>query len=153
MQPTLNPDSNERKRDVLLVQKSGVFIDRGHVITFWSPRDANRLIAKRVVGLPGDLVKIDKTRYRLSDTKADFVLVPPGHVWVEGDAFHSHDSNAYGPIPFACVDGRAKWILWPWNRIQHVEQRDMMSRVVPSLDVQGDESIAKFDSFWWNWNR
>lgn len=56
-----------------------------------SPTDPKSIITKRVLALPGDTIKPLR--------KKDPVAVPEGHVWVEGDeAFHSRDSNAFGPV-------------------------------------------------------
>jgi inner membrane protease subunit 1 len=42
------------------------------------------------------------------------VIVPPGHVWLEGDNPHdSVDSRYYGPVPGALIRGRAIARIWP----------------------------------------
>ena len=38
---------------------------------------------------------------------AHYLVVPPGHVWVEGDnSPNSYDSRHYGPVPLAQIHGR-----------------------------------------------
>ncbi|KAJ2083237.1 hypothetical protein H4R24_000974 [Coemansia sp. RSA 988] len=115
MQPALNPDSNRLWRDVVLVNrmiKGGMTsrLKRGDIVTFASPFDPNRRIVKRIVGLPHDcIVPLGKPD--------SFVRVPMGHFWVEGDeSFHSNDSNTFGPIPLALVDGRVITPIWPLSR-------------------------------------
>ncbi|KAJ2809023.1 hypothetical protein H4R20_000446 [Coemansia guatemalensis] len=115
MQPALNPDSNRLWRDVVLVNrmvKSDMTsrLNRGDIVTFTSPFDPNRCIVKRVVALPHDcIVPLGKPD--------SFVRVPMGHFWAEGDeSFHSNDSNSFGPIPLALVDGRVITPIWPPSR-------------------------------------
>jgi signal peptidase I len=70
------------------------------------------LFIKRLVGLPGDtvriplsqlsphsLVTVDPRAARRSDELV--WRVPAGHVFVRGDGLQSNDSVAWGPIPFA----------------------------------------------------
>jgi signal peptidase I len=46
-------------------------------------------------------------RRRVPPLAANAVVVPPGHVWLEGDnAVNSTDSRYYGPVPAALVKGR-----------------------------------------------
>ena len=41
-------------------------------------------------------------------------MVPPGHVWLQGDNFtDSTDSRSYGPVPIAMITGRVVCTLWP----------------------------------------
>lgn len=45
------------------------------------------------------------------------MVVPPSHVWVEGDCpLFSVDSRHYGPIPASTLEGRLVMRLWPWSR-------------------------------------
>ncbi|KAI8326262.1 LexA/Signal peptidase [Martensiomyces pterosporus] len=117
MQPALNPDSNQLRRDVVVVDKmvrgslSWSSLKRGDIITFTSPTDPDLLLVKRIIAMPHDCV--------VPLGKPDsFVRVPKGHCWVEGDeSFHSGDSNSFGPIPLALVKGRAKLLAWPPSRV------------------------------------
>jgi len=61
-------------------------------------------ICKRVLGLPGDQVLY----YR------GLLVVPDGHVWVEGDnPANSADSRQYGPVPASLIIGRVVARVWP----------------------------------------
>lgn len=58
-----------------------------------SPNDPERMIIKRIVAMPGDVV-LTRPPYPFPEAE-----VPPAHVWVEGeDRTHSLDSNNYGPV-------------------------------------------------------
>lgn len=58
-----------------------------------SPMEPEKVVIKRVVGLEGDVIRTRKS------CAERVVTVPQGQVWVEGDeAFHSVDSNNYGPV-------------------------------------------------------
>lgn len=47
------------------------------------------------------------------------VLVPRGHVWLEGDNVeNSSDSRHYGPIPQGLIKSRAICRLWPPSEIR-----------------------------------
>jgi signal peptidase I len=45
------------------------------------------------------------------------VIIPPGHVWVEGDnPIFSIDSRHYGPVPISNINGRVVCRIWPRQR-------------------------------------
>ncbi|SCZ90484.1 BZ3500_MvSof-1268-A1-R1_Chr1-3g02017 [Microbotryum saponariae] len=77
-----------------------------------SPTNPSQLLIKRLVGLPGSLVRT------LPPYPERTIRIPAGHCWVEGDEKnHSKDSNTYGPIPLGLLDSRIEAILWPPSRI------------------------------------
>jgi inner membrane protease subunit 1 len=99
--------------DVVLVEKltprfaAWAPIRRGDIVVADSSYKAAYTVCKRVVALAGDAVTLHDGRR---------VVVPPDHVWVEGDnAQDSTDSRAYGPIPAALVRGRVVARVWPLN--------------------------------------
>ncbi|SCV68512.1 BQ2448_633 [Microbotryum intermedium] len=126
MQPTLNPDSSRLRQDIVLLNryknmeltqgatrtdpKAGYQI--GDVVALRSPTNPSRLLIKRLIGLPGSLVRT------LPPYPERTIRIPMGHCWVEGDEKnHSKDSNTYGPIPLGLLDSRIEYILWPPSRI------------------------------------
>ncbi|KAI8996890.1 peptidase S24/S26A/S26B/S26C, partial [Pilobolus umbonatus] len=113
MQPTFNPDSNQLKKDIVLLNKWGITnhtFNRGDVVTLTSPIDPKCLITKRIIALPGDEVKPLRGK--------ESVKVPEGHCWVEGDeAFHSRDSNSFGTVPIGLIRAKVSYVLWPPSRI------------------------------------
>ncbi|KAH6856673.1 peptidase S24/S26A/S26B/S26C [Chaetomium sp. MPI-CAGE-AT-0009] len=117
MYPFLNSQYNESLRqDLCLVWKMypQEGLRRGMVVTFRNPHNPNRTTVKRVIGLPGDVVKT-KPPYPY-----EHAVVPEGHLWVEGDGDKSLDSNHYGPISARLVTGRVTHILSPWERAGRV---------------------------------
>ncbi|KAI9487443.1 MAG: peptidase S24/S26A/S26B/S26C [Benjaminiella poitrasii] len=120
MQPTFNPDSNMLKKDIVLLDKwtkTDNHFERGEVVTLKSPVNPKCTITKRIIALPGD--KIHPLR-----KNNETVPVPEGHVWVEGDeAFHSRDSNSFGPVPIALINAKVTFILWPPSRFGPVEKK------------------------------
>ncbi|KAF8349899.1 peptidase S24/S26A/S26B/S26C [Amanita rubescens] len=80
-------------------------IQRGDLVTLKSPLDPSRIICKRVLGLPGDIVCVDPTGQLAPPT--EHVIVPKGHIWIMGDnSTYSRDSREYGPVPISLVQAR-----------------------------------------------
>ena len=123
-------------------QREGEGVRRGDVVTFWKPHRPEEISIKRVVALPGDVV-YPKRGYALdpsvvravrahsldglpeADTDAvggsaeelevGRVVVPFGHVWVEGDNWrNSFDSRDFGPLAKGLIEGRAVKIWRGW---------------------------------------
>ena len=105
MQPTLRAQG-----DVLLLDRRYPSrarpLGRGDVVVCASSYQENYSIVKRVVGLPGD--ELQRPEW------AAPLVVPPGHVWLEGDnPANSMDSRHYGAIPSALVRARVLAVAWP----------------------------------------
>lgn len=114
MQPTLNPDSSPW-RDLVLFDRVSIKIrheyNRDDVVALRSPINPKLMLVKRIIALPGDTVKT------LPPHPITEVIVPPGHVWVEGDeAFRSEDSNWFGPVSQGLIESKLTYILLPWRR-------------------------------------
>eukprot|EP01118_Nematostelium_gracile_P002269 TRINITY_DN12507_c0_g1_i1.p1 TRINITY_DN12507_c0_g1~~TRINITY_DN12507_c0_g1_i1.p1 ORF type:complete len:168 (+),score=20.53 TRINITY_DN12507_c0_g1_i1:101-604(+) len=77
--------------------------ERGQVGIFWSPKEKNHVIIKRVVAKEGDRV--------IPRDGREAVTIPKGHCWIEGDnEATSVDSNSYGPVSMSLFIGRAvRW--------------------------------------------
>ncbi|KAJ7225812.1 peptidase S24/S26A/S26B/S26C [Mycena pura] len=85
---------------------------RGDLVTLRSPLDRTRIICKRVIGLPGDVICVDPTGQKAPST--EHVVVPRGHMWIIGDnAAYSRDSRDYGPVPMGLIQGRLFARIWP----------------------------------------
>lgn len=118
MQPVLNPES--RNTDYVFLSRWAVRdfnLRRGDVISVVSPKDPHQKIIKRVVGLQGDIVST-------LGYKNQYVKVPEGHCWIEGDhTGHTLDSNTFGPVSLGLVNAKAVAIVWPPNRWQALEAK------------------------------
>ena len=96
--------------------RTGVSV--GDVVVVQHP-DRVGTVCKRVLGLPGDTVtkpsyRAKRQASRLRRRRSGMVLVPDGHIWVEGDnPWNSSDSRNYGPVPASSIVGRVVLRVWP----------------------------------------
>ena len=111
--------------------------ERGDIIVFVSPQVSDLDLIKRVIGLPGDKIRISGGEVRVNDQVLDepYIAaapiyngdwnVPEGNLFVLGDNRNdSSDSHAWGLLPIDNVIGKAILIYWPipeWTLIQHVD--------------------------------
>ncbi|CBX99081.1 hypothetical protein LEMA_P083200.1 [Plenodomus lingam JN3] len=148
-------------------------IKRGDVVTFWKPHRPTEISIKRVVGLPGDTVYpvrgyavddgvharrleglpdglVDEDRDAVGERGKGKVLgkvvVPYGHLWIEGDNWRSSlDSNDFGPISKGLVIGKARWVWrgwWPFGEVR--DAREMSDKGRTKM-VEGKAEIpARF---------
>lgn len=80
-------------------------LKRGDLVTYISPMDPTRVVCKRLLGLPGDVICVDPTGVFAPST--EHVVIPKGHVWFIGDnAEMSRDSRQYGPVPMGLIRGK-----------------------------------------------
>jgi len=108
-------------------------VNRGDVVVFHYPRDPEKSYIKRVIGLPGDTIRISQGRVfingipisepyvprRYEDTRSMGELtVPPGEYFVMGDHRSiSSDSRDFGPVDRDLIYGKAEFIYWPADNI------------------------------------
>ncbi len=90
------------------------------------PADPDHLLMRRIIGTPGDWV-----RMRTNPTSR--VLLKPGQVWIENDHPNAGpafpDSSDFGPVPMGLVKGKASAVVWPphhWNFIDRVYRQDRL---------------------------
>lgn len=92
-------------------------ITRGDIVLCSNPLRAQHSIAKRVIGLPGDLVRATL------DEPTSVCCVPVGHVWLQGDCLEaSRDSREYGAVPLELVRGKVVARVWPMSRAKWIER-------------------------------
>lgn len=150
MAPTLSPLAHETgKKDSIIVQRTIRYskdVTRGDVITFWKPHKPNEISIKRIIALEGDTVyphrgyaldaevvnskKVEKwdglgvkDPDAIGGDKVEVgkVVVPKGHVWVEGDNWRrSYDSCDFGPVTLGLIDGKAIGLWRRWWRVDLV---------------------------------
>ncbi|KAL7535983.1 hypothetical protein ACHAXR_006847 [Thalassiosira sp. AJA248-18] len=84
-------------------------LQRGDVIILHHP-SKEATICKRIIGMPGDTI----VRTDGGGRESSHCMVPPGHVWIEGDnTLNSLDSRSYGTVPASLVIGKVVCRLWP----------------------------------------
>jgi signal peptidase I len=100
---------------------------RGDIVAFRHEGDARAIFIKRVIGLPGDRVAIDRGQVFLDGRKLTEpyvahgddrtfaqTTVPDGSVYVLGDnRAESEDSRFFGPVRDDLLIGRAVAGIWP----------------------------------------
>lgn len=100
---------------------------RGEIVAFRHDGFTPETYIKRVIGLPGDRVRIDRGVVYVNGIKLDEpyvqysdtrsmpeIIVPPQSVFVLGDnRAVSEDSRAFGPVPYSDLMGRALFGIWP----------------------------------------
>jgi len=112
-------------------------IQRGDIVVFWFPLDPAKSYIKRVVGLPGEWVRIDDGRVLInghplaepyvSPQYLDHesyppTLVAPGRYYVLGDHRESsNDSRNWGTVDQRYIYGKAVFVYWPFNQFGPVQ--------------------------------
>ena len=108
-------------------------IERGDLVVFFFPLDRTKSYIKRVIGLPGDTVRIDDgTVYvngaRLAEPYVPDAYrdphsmtpktVPPDNYFVLGDhRSSSNDSRAWGTVERKYIYGKAVFVYWPLDKM------------------------------------
>jgi signal peptidase I len=129
MQPTLY------ESDRVLVNKLAYILGsptRKDVIVFNPPLpDMDEPYIKRIIGLPGDVVRISNGQVFVNDlplqetylaappSYAGSWSVPPGHVFVLGDnRNNSYDSHYWGVVALDSILGKAEFVFWPFSHLK-----------------------------------
>ena len=133
MQPTLYAG------DFVIVNKLAYQLGtpgRGDVIIFRYPPDPTTTpYIKRVIGLPGDTVRVASGKVYVNDVPLnepyiaapprynDTWQVPPDSLFVLGDNRNSSsDSHTWGMVPIQNVIGKAEVVYWPPNAWKMLNQ-------------------------------
>ncbi|KAG9233674.1 peptidase S24/S26A/S26B/S26C [Amylocarpus encephaloides] len=128
MYPYLNTTYSESgSKDLCWVNKWGAQenLERGMLVSFWSPANPEVLAVKRIIALEGDKV------FPRPPYPAPVAAIPAGHVWVEGDNRDGRktlDSNYYGPISISLLQGKVTHVLWPWASAGAIRWREFRGR-------------------------
>ncbi|HQR37028.1 MAG TPA: signal peptidase I [Blastocatellia bacterium] len=114
-------------------------IERGDIVVFWYPRDPGKSFIKRVIGLPGETVRVDTNGQVYIDGKLldepylspEYTSAPQRTIvktvkehkyFVMGDnRDHSNDSRAWGLVPEKYIYGQALFRYWPLTEIGVLE--------------------------------
>ena len=132
MQPRLE---NEERIFVNKFIYSFQEIERGDIVVFWYPDDPSKSFIKRVIGLPGETIRMDQRGqlfingrpmdepFLSPDRNLRPRIIPetyikPHYYFVMGDNRDaSNDSRAWGFVPEKYIYGKAMFRYWPLTRI------------------------------------
>jgi signal peptidase I len=108
-------------------------IERGDIVVFRYPRDPSKSYIKRVIGVPGDRIRIDEGQLFVNNeaVEEDYVpaayadersyseiVVPPRSYFVLGDhRSMSNDSRDFGPVREGYIFGKAVFGNWPMDKL------------------------------------
>jgi signal peptidase I len=114
-------------------------IERGDTVVFWYPQDTSKSYIKRVIGLPGDRVRVDEGHVYVNGRELIESYVPPenrddstwrdGHeITVPADRYfvlgdhrnQSSDSRMWGWVPRENIYGKAVFVYWPLDKMGRV---------------------------------
>jgi signal peptidase I len=104
---------------------------RGDIIVFHYPQDPREDYIKRVIGLPGDIIKVENGKVFVNGHSIEELYianpptysgewdVPEGAYFVLGDNRNqSSDSHSWGFVPAANIVGKALVIYWPIGELK-----------------------------------
>src|SRR5215472_1892111 len=131
---SMEPSLEDQERIVInrIVYRFGS-IERGDIVVFRYPRDTRKSFVKRVIGLPGDRIRIMSGRvyvngvplpepyvpddYQDARSYADTVI-PNNAYFVLGDhRSMSNDSREFGPVMRSYIYGKAVFGYWPMEKV------------------------------------
>ena len=108
-------------------------IERDDIIVFRYPRDPHKSFIKRVIGLPGDRIRISYGRLYVNGQQVEEpyvplqfedsrsypeTVIPPDAYFVLGDhRSMSNDSRDFGPVPRNYIYGKAVFGYWPMDKM------------------------------------
>lgn len=139
MEPTFNSGDYIFTSKVTYKMRSP---QRGDVIVFNSPKNADIEYIKRIIGLPGDKIVIKEGAVSVNNTVLNepyiaartplwengFIkegvefTVPKEHLFVMGDNRpRSSDSREFGPIPISSVIGQVFYRYFPSNKMGSID--------------------------------
>ncbi len=111
---------------------------RGDIIVFKFPLNPDRRFIKRVIGLPGDAVRVQEGQVFINgDPLAEpYIAARPAYndewrvgldeVFVLGDnRNNSSDSQNWGSLPLDSIIGKAVLVYWPLDTIGLIPHYDM----------------------------
>ena len=114
-------------------------VERGDTVVFWYPHDPSKSYIKRVIGIPGDRIRVEggqvyvngealaenyvpsENRDYTSWRDGQEQVVPDGRYFVLGDHRNqSSDSRMWGYVPRENIYGKAVFVYWPLDKMGRV---------------------------------
>ncbi len=114
-------------------------VQRGDTVVFWYPQDVSKSYIKRVIGVPGDRIRIESGQVYVNGgalaesyvpaDERDYSswrdgqeqVVPEGKYFVLGDHRNqSSDSRMWGYVPRENIYGKAVFVYWPLDKMGRV---------------------------------
>ncbi|GDX61907.1 signal peptidase I [Candidatus Levyibacteriota bacterium] len=115
-------------------------LNRGDVIVFKAPKDKDKDFIKRIIGLPGDKIKLLENEIYINDKKINesaylgidiktsegiflkegsSITVPSENYFVCGDnREYSSDSREWGFVTKEAIIGKSIFVYWPQDRLR-----------------------------------
>lgn len=140
MLPTLQPG------EFLLVDKVSYHFKEanyGDIVVFHYPQNPREDYIKRVIGLPGDHVKVENQRVIVNGYELEeaYVAAAPNYegewevpqdaIFVLGDNRNqSSDSHSWGFVPKENLIGKAILIYWPIGELKLLTQPDVVMAAI-----------------------
>lgn len=128
MKPTLQPG------ELLLVNKLAYRLGEPHhgdVIVFHYPADPSEDYIKRLIGLPGDEIRVEGGVLYINGQAVDepYIAAPPAYndSWtIPADSYfvlgdnrnQSSDSHSWGYVPKKNIVGKALFVYWPLDQVK-----------------------------------
>jgi signal peptidase I len=132
-------------------------IERGDIVVFWYPHDPDKSYVKRIIGLPGERVRIMSgvvyindqplkepyldTEHNQSLPSISEKLVEQHHYFVMGDnRDNSSDSRYWGLVPEKYIYGKAFFRYWKPQNIGFLEhgEYDLPKQTNTENDVRAE---------------
>jgi signal peptidase I len=108
-------------------------VARGDVVVFRYPHDPAKSYIKRVIGVPGDHIRIERGRVYVNGRRLTESYVPGGFIdgrsypeivvpdhsyYLLGDhRSMSNDSREFGPVDESYIYGKAVFVYWPVDKL------------------------------------
>jgi signal peptidase I len=137
MQPGLHADERVLVNSLAYLVRQP---QRGDVIVFHPPDALTQRFIKRVIGLPGDTIRLTLNDVYVNDVRLvepylaptpegytsnpepEVVQLGPDQFFVMGDnRTNSQDSRFFGPISQREIVGKAEFVVWPLSNIHDIE--------------------------------